>query len=206
MPVRELVKKRISEYLHGHVQSKLLVLQYRLGQCQELVETDPHGAAIFLEEIKTGLRSVQEEYIRRASHDLYPSIVKLGLGPALRSLAERFRNAVPIELSVDDKIWSSWPEEFRVGVYRIVEEALDNVVKHASARTVQVSLQCSEDGTITLDIYDDGRGFEVGNAGLPLGLWAIEDYVQATGGRLEVNSVPGKGTRVWVIITVPEAQ
>ena len=139
MPVRELVKKRISEYLHGHVQSKLLVLQYRLGQCQELVETDPRGAAIFLEEIKAGLRSVQEEDIRRASHDLYPSIVKLGLGlgPALRSLAERFRNAVPIELSVDDKIWSSWPEEFRVGVYRIVEEALDNVVKHASARTAQ---------------------------------------------------------------------
>ena len=206
MPVHESVKKRISDYLHGHVQSKLLVLHHRLGQCQELVATDPYGAAILLEEIKAGLRSVQEDDIRKASHELYPSIVKLGLGPALRSLVERFSNAVHIELSVGDKIWSFWPEEFRVGVYRIVEEALDNVVKHAGARTAQVSVQYSEDGTISLDIYDDGCGFEAGNSSSSLGLLAIEDYAQALGGRFEVDSVPGKGTRVKVIIPAPKLQ
>lgn len=208
VPVHESVKKRVSDFLHGHVQSKLLVLQYRLGQCQELVAADPHRAGILLEEIKAGLRSVQEEDIRRASHDLYPSIVKLGLVPALRSLTERFRHTVSIELSVDSKIpqtaqwdWSTLPEEFRVGVYRIVEEALDNVVKHAGARMARVTVQYNEDETISLDISDDGRGFEVGDASASFGLMTIGEYAAALGGKLHVGSVPSQGT--WVEVTLP---
>ena len=168
---------------------------------------DPHRAGILLEEIKAGLRSVQEEDIRRASHELYPPIVKLGLVPALRSLTERFRHAISIELSVDSKFpqteqgnWSFLPEEFRVGVYRIVGEALDNVVKHAGARTARVRVQYGEDETISLNMADDGRGFEVGNASASFGLLSIGDYATILGGKLQVSSGPGQGTSVEVTL------
>ena len=128
--------------------------------------------------------------------------------PALRSLTERFRHTVSIELSVDSKIpqtaqwdWSTLPEEFRVGVYRIVEEALDNVVKHAGARMARVTVQYNEDETISLDISDDGRGFEVGDASASFGLMTIGEYAAALGGKLHVGSVPSQGT--WVEVYPP---
>ena len=101
MSIQESEKKRISEYLHGHVQSKLLVLQRRLSQYQETLVGEPEKASALLEEIAAGLRSVQEQDIRKASHDLYPSIVKVGLVPSVRSLCERFRSVLRVELYIE---------------------------------------------------------------------------------------------------------
>ena len=81
MCLQESVKKRISEYLHGHVQSKLLVLQYKLGQCQEVVSQDPEGASTLLNEMRADLQSIQENDIRQASHELLPRHCQSGVGP-----------------------------------------------------------------------------------------------------------------------------
>ena len=100
-----------------------------------------------LEDIRAELRSVQDKDIRQASHDLYPSVVKIGLVPALRSLTDRFRGVLDVELSVERDLqteerrnWNLFPEEFKVGAYRIVEEALDNIIKHAGASSATVTL------------------------------------------------------------------
>ena len=72
--LHESLRKRISQYLHGQVRSKMLALQHRLGQCQELVYHDPEKASRMVEEIRAALQSIQEDDIRLASHELYPSI------------------------------------------------------------------------------------------------------------------------------------
>ncbi len=210
MSLRESEKKHISDYLHGHVQSKLLILQQRLRQCQELVSLDPEQASTLLEEIRVELKSVQEDDIRRTSHELYPYVVNLGLVPALRSLVDRFKEAIPIELSIGAELRSReegnrrlFPEEFKVGVYRIAEEALDNAVKHAHAEMVKVKLYCRDDGRIYLDITDDGRGFETDRASSAYGLLAMKDYAEALGGSCQIESVPGRGTSIHLTLPVP---
>ena len=208
--LQESEKKRISDYLHGHVQSKLLVLRQRLGECQELMSRDPQKISALLGEIKTGLRSVQVEDIRRASHDLYPYVVNQGLVPALKSLADRFSEVIKIQLYVaaelqsmeeqDRKIFS---EEFKIGVYRITEEALANVVKHSGAKATKVELYYDGDGHISLNVTDDGRGFETSKVSSAFGVLAMKDYAEALGGSYGIDSTPGHGTRIHLTLPVP---
>ena len=163
-----------------------------------------------LGEIKTDLRSVQEDDIRRASHELYPSIVKIGLVAALRSLVDRFQHAIRVDLYVDAGVrkteegdWGAFPEEFRVGVYRIVEEALDNVVKHARARVANVAVYQPTHGDVSLEITDDGRGFDTTGVSSALGLLSMRDCAEALGGTCQVESAPGQGSRILVVLPVP---
>ena len=186
LPLQESVKKRTAEFLHGRVQSKLMALQHSLYMCQELVLLDPEKVAGLLEKISDDLQRVQEDDIRRASDELYPFIVKLGLTPALRSLADRFQPQVSVELYVAKEIESKEqlnrkliPEEFKVAVYRIAEEALDNVAKHAQVNMAEVSLNYQKDRDICLGITDNGRGFKASGSFLGLGFLTIQDYAEA---------------------------
>ena len=138
--------------------------------------------------------SVQEQDIRKASHDLYPSIVKVGLVPSVRSLCERFRSVLPVELYIEPAIeaaeennWRTFPEELKIGIYRMVEEAMDNVIKHARAEVASVELYREMGGHICLDVADDGRGFETGKSSSVLGLLAMNDYAEALGGRCRIR-------------------
>ena len=206
---QESEKKRISEYLHGHVQSRLLVLQHRLSQCQEILSLEPQKASSLLGEIRRELRSVQENDIRRASHELYPSIVKIGLIPALRSLVYRFQHAIRIDLYVESAITRmeerderQFPDEFRVGVYRIVEEALENVVKHAHASEATVAVHLEKAETISLDVSDNGCGFDPTSVFSASGLVAMKNYSSSLGGRCQITSVIGLGTQVHATLSV----
>ena len=207
--LQESVKKSISEYLHGHVQSKLLVLQHKIRQCQQLVAQDREKASALLGEIGADLRSVQEQDIREVSRELYPSIVKVGLAPSLRSLVDRFRDRVSVELYVGPEIesveghnWNLFPEEFRVGVYRIVEEALDNVVKHAQAKTAKVFLFYLVHGRVYLEIIDDGRGFEPSNVDSFFGLMTMREYAESLGGTCRIETAPRQGTKICIALPV----
>lgn len=208
--LQESEKKRISEYLHGHVQSRLLVLRQRLGECQELVSSDPQKVSTLLGEIKTELRSVQVEDIRRASQDLYPYVVNLGLIPALKSLADRFSEAIEVQLNVADELQSVeesdrsiFPEEFKIGVYRIAEEALANVVKHSGAKAAKLELRYDGDGHVSLNVTDDGRGFESAKVASAFGLLAMKDYAEALGGTCRMESMPGHGTGIHLTLPTP---
>ena len=207
MSLHESAKKRISEYLHGHVQSKLLMLQQSLARCQDLLTLEPVTASNLLSEVRTDLQKVQEQDIRHASQELYPSIVRMGLSPALRSLRDRFWHSVQVELKIEPEIetleeadWRLFPEEFKVAVYRIVEEALDNVVRHASASHVLIELSRDGNQHLCLRISDNGCGFETGKVSSVYGLLAIKDYADALGGICMIESAPGSGTRVCAML------
>ena len=171
--------------------------------------SDPEGASDVLAEVRAELRVVQEDDIRRASHELYPYVVNRGLVFAVRSVVDRFAEAIPIEFYVSDELRrreeddrNRFPEEFRVGVYRIVEEALGNVVKHAQARTARVELRYQGDELIYLDVVDDGLGFETGKAVSAFGFLAMTDYAQGLRGECRIESSPGRGTIVHTTLPV----
>ena len=210
LALQESARRRVSEYLHGHVQSKLLALQFYLTKCQELIPADPDEARRLLERIQDNLQEVQDVDIRQASHDLYPSIIRLGLLPGLRSLRDRMVDLVHTDLVVADEITEAeehnsraFDDEFKIGVYRIVEEALSNVVKHSGATQAGVVFNSRLDRCLSLAIDDNGRGFDARQVSSSQGLIAMKDYAEALGGSCIVGSVPGLGAKVHIILPAP---
>ena len=141
MEFQESAKRHVSKYLHGHGHSEMLALQYDLGQCQELLHTDPTAASGLLERIMGELRQLQEDDVHRVSHDSYPSVIRMGLIPALR---DSLAGAVEIDLVVGEGLLEmdrfrgvGLSEKFKIGVYRIVEEAMSNVIKHSGRRKLE---------------------------------------------------------------------
>ena len=86
----EGLRKEIAEMLHGKVQTSLLVAWHRLGECEGLLEKDPSEAKALLQEIREELDRIREREVREASHSLHPSVIRVGLLPAVRTLLESF--------------------------------------------------------------------------------------------------------------------
>jgi len=101
------------------------------------------------------------------------------------------------------------PPAIETALFRIAQEALTNVVKHAAASRVHIALQI-EDGSISLCIEDDGKGFEVAPSGIEpiggagVGLQGIQERVSILGGELTLKSAPGEGTRIMACIPLPQ--
>ena len=208
--LQELIKKRISEYLYGQVQSKLLSLQHRLDRVQQLGPNDHQKATALLQEIRVELRTIQEQGLRRASLKLYPPTLNQGLVSSLRGLVDIVSDTLDVKLSIEPEVegweeydWRAFPEEHKVVLYRIAEEALDNVVQHAKTNSAQVTLGILDPGHIHLEIADVGCGFEPQTADSALGLLAMKEYAKSAGGTCQVESTPGKGTRVHVVLALP---
>jgi signal transduction histidine kinase len=141
--------------------------------------------------------------LRGVAHRLHPSIIDdLGLSTALGQLAEEFgaRHGKPVWVSVRS-VPPDLPEEVAIGLYRIAQEALRNVTKHAGPVSVSIALLGSP-GSVDLSIRDLGKGFDVGDPGARkgLGLISMAQRAELLGGTLELQSDPGQGTRIHVRI------
>lgn len=143
------------------------------------------------------------EQVHDISLDLRPSILDdLGLEPALRWYTER--QAALIELKVEfhaDRLEQRLDPMVETECFRVAQEALTNVVRHARAKVVTVELR-KEDGQLHLRVRDDGVGFDVAPVreqavrGTSLGLLSMEERASLAGGGLEFKSTPGQGTEV----------
>jgi signal transduction histidine kinase len=189
-------RRRLAGELHDDFSQRLARLAIDASQVES--HADANGA--------TTARSLRNELIRISedvhdlSYRLHPSIIDdLGLIAALR--AECSRTARDSDLHVDVHI-GAVPEHIAPNValcvFRVVQEALRNVVRHAHANTVDVSLDCVDDA-LQLVARDDGQGLaqEKRNG---LGLASMRERVRQLGGRLSVDSEPGRGTRVTAMI------
>jgi PAS domain S-box-containing protein len=129
-----------------------------------------------------------------------------GLGASLRSLAATIESRTGLSVDIADDVDNRFPVRVEAAVYKIVEEALTNVMRHASARSVQVSL--GHDGaTLTVVIADDGEGFEPEHRSLTpgsgMGLLCMEERARMLDGALRIRSTPGAGTVVQATLPVP---
>ena len=127
------------------------------------------------------------------------SLDELGLASALRDMVDewRSRHDPDCELRIDGEV-PDHSDALNIHVFRIVQEALNNVEKHASATRVQVDLRCAENDVLTICISDDGRGFDDESATGGLGLLGIRERVAILNGSLSVDSAAGRGSRLTV--------
>lgn len=201
-------RRRISRELHDETVQSLIAIGRRI-ELYEASEQDPARLAQ-LEELHMMMDETVNS-VRQISRDLRPLILDdLGIVPALRTLVRGVRegnDAVPaakLEISGSPVQLSS---EQELAVYRITQETLNNVRRHAHATHVEVCLAFDVD-TLRLKVTDDGRGFdlpaslaELAEAG-HFGLMGIQERVWAAGGTLSIDSEPGQGTRISVTIPV----
>jgi signal transduction histidine kinase len=134
-----------------------------------------------------------------------PMLDDYGLLPALQWYANEFSGRTGIQVNVEgDERIERLPQSSEISLFRIVQEALNNVAKHARAGRVHIALERS-DGQFVMSVSDDGMGMDA--ASHPgsgrrsgLGMVTMRERTQAVGGRFEIGAAPGRGTRVVVRI------
>jgi signal transduction histidine kinase len=148
---------------------------------------------------------VREQEVRELSHRLHPSIIRAGLLPALETLAEempRLDVAIVSEPDVealDHSSHNGFSETVRLTAYRVVEEALGNVAKHAQTTDVEVALSMV-DSQLAIRVRDEGRGFDAQTLRAGLGLGSIAARVERMSGQWTINSSVGQGTSLSVLL------
>jgi signal transduction histidine kinase len=196
-------RSRVARELHDDVSQQIAILSHRLDAIHENLRGQGADAAV-LDEADTvgdGLRDLATT-VRALAHQMHPSALDhLGLGPALRSLAQEAAAVMGIEMQVDVPDTAGVAPDHALALYRVAQESLRNVAKHSNAGRVMLRVAETERGTL-LEIADDGVGFQplVGSPGGGLGLTSMRERLRMIGGELSVVSSPGKGTgiRAWV--------
>jgi signal transduction histidine kinase len=199
--------KRIAHTLHDEAAQLLASVYLELAEIQRLAPPEP--IRLHAERISSQLDMVSDQ-LRRLSHELRPPILdQLGLMPALEFLAAGFRKRAGLKVEVDNFIADRGrlPQPIETALYRTVQEALNNVVKHAHAETVRVRIWI-EQQLVCGTIKDDGSGFhasggsDTGPDGL--GLVGIRERIGSLHGAFEINSRLGSGTELRVSIPLGE--
>ncbi|HET9555383.1 MAG TPA: ATP-binding protein [Anaeromyxobacteraceae bacterium] len=195
--------RRIGRSLHDQAGQLLVAVHLAL---EELALAAPPDAHRQVAAVRRLLDDAQAQ-LRRLSHELCPpELDALGLRPALESLAGGVEARARLRISVEGGTGGRLPPAVETALYRVVQEGLANVVRHAHARAVRVALR-RRDGRIRCTVLDDGAGFDPGRALAPgaagLGVAGMRERVAALNGRLELRSRPGRGTRLAVSIPVP---
>jgi signal transduction histidine kinase len=197
---QELERKRLARELHDETGQALTSMLLGLKTMEEAKsEADVRAAAAALRELVVG--TLQD--VRRLAVELRPKALDdFGLQAALERLSETFAEQTGIALEVEARLAGRLPSEVETALYRIVQEALTNVVKHAHAQRVSIVLM-RKDGSVAALIEDDGRGIEPGSDGGGLGLVGMRERVSLLGGRLTVESAAERGTSVVAEIPLP---
>jgi two-component system sensor histidine kinase UhpB len=203
---QEAERVRVSRELHDETGQALTLLLVRL----QLVENMSSEA-----EIRRELAELRElvgetlDGVRRLAVHLGPSVLEdLGLCSALEWLADRVRAeaGLVVDLRLECECAHASPE-VAVAIFRVAQEALTNVVRHARATRVEMSLRL-DGGALDLSIADDGKGFVVAEAqqrpSASIGLFGMAERIALVGGSLEIDSNPDTGTRVRASLPLRE--
>jgi signal transduction histidine kinase len=190
--------KRIAYAVHDEAGQLLVAVHLALA---EVAMGMPEEQQAQFTRIKDLLNEV-EKHLRRYSHELRPTILDdLGWIPAVRFLADGISKRANLPIHIDAAVSGRLPTAIETTLYRIVQEALTNAVKHAKASNVWIRAW-REDFTQCCTIRDDGAGFKMRRGqGTPrkgLGLVAMRERVSAIGGTLQIESRPGHGTEVSI--------
>jgi PAS domain S-box-containing protein len=197
MTAQDDERRRIARELHDHLSQQLALLAIDLQQLSMQPPISPDALVPALHEAWRRTTEIASD-VHAISHRLHPSKMEaLGLVATVRAhCREVSRQALVVEF-VDQNVPSGVPPERALALFRVLEEALSNVVRHSRARGAQVALAGAE-GELLLRVADDGRGFELHERQEDhgLGLISMRERVQALDGTLSITSIPGRGTVV----------
>lgn len=204
--ILEEQKTRVARELHDELAQPLTALKMDALWVRDNLALAPELAAARLNEMLEMLdRAVAAT--RRIASDLRPLLLDdLGLVPALEWLVSKFtqRSGVACTLAVDEAL--ELPEPYATAVFRIVQESLANVAKHAGASEVAVRIERSRD-VVTLAVQDNGCGFSPATPRKPqsLGILGLRERVHLLKGKIVIESAPGQGTSIRVSIPLAQA-
>ena len=202
--VQEEERKRIARELHDDLQQRLAAIRMDVGALRILVTTQPDQALAMLETIE---RNAGEAILssHRVVNDLRPQILDdLGLLPALEALARQFGPRMGIDCSVVSTADLDWngllAPEIATCLYRVAQEALNNVAKHSGAHSVVMQLDLDDDDRVVLRIADDGIGLQPGDRRKlgSFGLLGMDERVRALGGTLQLGENEEQGVTITV--------
>jgi len=208
LAAQEEDRRRISRDLHDDVNQRLAMLSMDLRRMEKDATADAVELRDRLKTVSERLTTVSDD-VRQMAYRFHPSILDdLGLVKALRRLVDEYatRTGVKITYVHQDPI-TPLPRELAICLYRVAQESLSNVARHAAASQADVELICDED-VVSLSIRDNGAGFEMGQSsrvGGHLGLLSMKERVRVAKGRLDIDAAPGRGTHVRVQVPLPGA-
>jgi signal transduction histidine kinase len=197
---QETERTRIARGLHDDVSQHLALLKLHLDQLAGMVRGPAETIA---SEITKSADHIATS-VRNLSHELYPASLRLiGLVSALDGLVNKLSQRSLRITFTHEAVPANLPPDLALCVFRIVQEALQNALKHSRANTVTVHLSGAH-GCLDVTVTDDGRGFVVDAVRhRGIGLINIGERVEAMGGSLNVRSAPRRGTTLTVAIPVP---
>jgi signal transduction histidine kinase len=199
---QEEERKSISRELHDEIGQTLSAVMVDAANLANRIPVEDSVSRQYLANIR-GLADSSVNSIRNIALLLRPSMLDdLGLIPALEWHAREMsrRTGIPVKV-VDLDVPESLPDAVRTCIYRVVQEALNNIARHSNARSASVNVRKIGD-VLTLTVEDDGSGFDPART-RGLGLLGMEERVKQLGGLFEVKSTPAKGTVLRVTLQVP---
>lgn len=205
--VKEEERKRIARDIHDDLGQMLLALRIDISLLLNQPENVPTAMLPVLNMVLSQIDATTKS-VRRIVNDLRPSVLDLGLLAAIEWQAAEFqrRNGIACEVqtSCDDELDRHLDEDVCTALFRAVQEALTNVIRHARARKVRVVIN-SDIGKLGIMIEDDGVGIAPENIGKAnsFGLAGMEERMRTLGGSFSIRSTPGTGTRL--LLSVPIA-
>jgi signal transduction histidine kinase len=194
---QEEERKRISRELHDGLGQLLTAIRFKIGDTED-------------ENLKAELRKLLDETIsetRRISNNLMPTVLMdFGLEAALKKLAGQIQETSKIRLSLlfeEDSGVAALPFEITTNVYRIIQEALNNVIKYSGATEAEVAVFHAPE-KLTVEVADNGNGFVVDKVITGNGLKNMKERISMLKGRFKIQSVTGKGTVIFAEIPLSE--
>jgi len=193
----------LARELHDSTAQRLAALMLQVSAAAR--DSKDPALAARLAAIRDDAEEVTEE-VRLLSHTVHPRVLDdLGLVPALHKLARDSSAGTGIDVDVEaDTDGSSIPPPVAAVLYRVAQEAVRNAVRHATPRRVRVVLQQS-DGSATLDVLDDGKGFDLREAEKRrpgMGLLSMRERVSLLDGELAIRTAPGDGTAISATVPI----
>ncbi len=199
LDAQEREREKIASAMHDSIGHSVLVLKHNIAS----LAGDMNGtsSAVVLRQQEAQLQELLHD-IRGLSHDLHPHMLRrLGLATALTATVERaFRQSeIDLTLAIDD-IPDSFPQEHAITLYRVSQECINNILKHATASEVIYTLQTIGQW-VEVQIKDDGSGFIPGDeqgaaVGTGLGLSGMRERVELFGGEFSIETSPMEGTQI----------
>jgi signal transduction histidine kinase len=201
--VQENERKRISFELHDELGQSMAALKLQVGSiARRLDDVDPEELRLVCNDMRANINQIIEN-VRRLARDLSPVVLDdLGLQAAIEYLVNNFSKIYNVEVRFQQAdINHLFNEEFQRIIYRILQEALNNIGKHAGAKHVSLVI-IEEDRAVRFTVKDDGRGFNVQktldqkSSDRGMGLEAMSERVRILGGKINIVSRPGIDTTV----------
>lgn len=207
---QEEERKRIARELHDDTSQSLTALLYAVEGSMETND---------LAEIMAHLENMRQlavhtlDGVHKLIFDLRPTMLDhLGLVPALRWFSQSRLEPRGIRLNIqEDAAGGRLPAEVETVLFRVVQEAITNIARHAAARNVDIVFRFKEEAA-TIEVEDDGIGFDIvqmtpsPDSSRGLGLMGMHERIELVGGQIEINTAPGEGTHIYIQVPLAQEQ